>query len=411
MQPEAIKNEEWTLPVEGANDLRVRTPNGGIRVEGGDDATLSLRAEIKVRADTEADARAFLEQIRIERRRDGDTWHVEATWPRPVPREVRGVQASLALRAPRGFRLQGHSGHGSLEASDMADTRLETGNGGVRAHRIGGRLTVRSGHGSIEAAGCAGEVEVETGNGGVTVREAPGAIRVKSGHGSISVTAVGETRIETGNGGVNARDVRGPLKAHTGHGSISVENCSSEVTADSGNGGMTVRDVPGRVAVKSGHGSIEVERVGESRLHTGNGGVTAREVAGALHVRTGHGSLAVEGCAGDADVETHNGGVTLRGVAGAVRARTGHGSARVDAGRGPVEVESGNGSIDLALLAGVSAHIEAETGGGGVEMTPPGAATVNPRRTRLEARLGDGEHAIRLRTGHGPIRIRLAEER
>jgi hypothetical protein len=44
-------------------------------------------------------------------------------------------------------------------------------------------------------------------------------------------------------------------------------------------------------------------------------------------------------------------------------------------------------------------------------MTPPGAATVNARRTRLEAVLGSGEGSVRLRTAQGPIRIRLGEER
>jgi hypothetical protein len=76
-----------------------------------------------------------------------------------------------------------------------------------------------------------------------------------------------------------------------------------------------------------------------------------------------------------------------------------------------VQVElSGAGGIQLSLPEGISARLEAHTGSGRIALEPSSLPR-SASRNHLETVLGSGDGAIRLRTSHGDIAVRLANGR
>src|ERR1700730_17184919 len=120
MKPfEAKRTEEWELPIDGANALRVRTADSAIRVAGAPVEQIRIVATKRARSATEGVAQAFLDQMNVERRRDGECWIVEATWPEPRPHHVESVGVSFDIEVPRGFHLEARSSNGAIEAAGV----------------------------------------------------------------------------------------------------------------------------------------------------------------------------------------------------------------------------------------------------------------------------------------------------
>jgi hypothetical protein len=285
--PERTRTEEWTLSREGASDLRLRSAAGNVRVMAGDGERIRVTAVKKVRAAEEARASAFLERMRVDRRRDGDRWLVETSWPEPRAHDVESPRVNFEIRLPRSMRVEAQTGGGNMEATGIQEAHLRT-------------------------------------NGG-----------------NIDATGIHGARLHTNGGNVSARDIRGRLDAYTGGGNIRVDGCEGPVAANTGGGNIEIRPAHSPVKATTGGGNIDVE--------------VAR-------------------------------------AGGAVQ----------------VELGTGAGNIELRLPENVSGRLEAGTGTGRVEMDPPAGARVNKSRTHLETVLGDGQGSVRLRTGSGNVRIRLA---
>ncbi|HKB13415.1 MAG TPA: DUF4097 family beta strand repeat-containing protein [Vicinamibacterales bacterium] len=153
---------------------------------------------------------------------------------------------------------------------------------------------------------------------------------------------------------------------------------------------------------KSGDGSIDVERVG-----------------GRLQLRSGDGSIHARGVNGEVDVHTGDGSITLGGTLKSVRASSGDGSVRIQVAAGSAatadwEITTGDGSVTLEIPDGFGAELDAHTGDGGISTRDVTISNVTGRigRNTLRGRLGDGGHALRVRTGDGSIRlVRAAREK
>ena len=186
--------------------------------------------------------------------------------------------------------------------------------------------------------------------------------------------------------------------------------------------------VPRRLNLRarSGDGSITVDGVsGTLDVRTGDGSVTARDVSGDLKLSTGDGSITVDGAEGKLDLNTGDGGVNVAGKLGIVRVHTGDGSVvfRAETGTVPTEgweITTGDGSVTVYLPREFSAELDAYTGDGGIRNDLDDASLERDERTdsstrRREAgrrsfrgRLGQGGHELRIRSGDGPIRLRVS---
>jgi DUF4097 and DUF4098 domain-containing protein YvlB len=150
------------------------------------------------------------------------------------------------------------------------------------------------------------------------------------------------------------------------------------------------------VSAKSGDGSIDIERVaGHVQLRSGDGSIRGRMLGGDVEANTGDGSIRLDG--------------TLTGV----RVRTGDGSVtiRAESGSAPSadwDIVTGDGSVTLEVPDGFGAELDAHTGDGGIHMQEVTLSNVTGHvgKNSLRGRLGDGGHAVRVRTGDGSITLK-----
>jgi len=179
---------EATLPAGGLLTVDSR-PNGGIQVQGWDGHEVRLRVKIEANADSEAEAKDVVGEVRLEL---GDT--VRAV--RPDRSRARSWSASYRLEVPRGAHLQLHADNGglSLEGFD-GQAELHTVNGGLHLDHVGGHVqgeTVNGGiHVDLSGTQWQGDgLDLHTTNGGL----------------HLAIPAGYNARLETGtvNGGVQS---------------------------------------------------------------------------------------------------------------------------------------------------------------------------------------------------------------
>jgi DUF4097 and DUF4098 domain-containing protein YvlB len=192
-------------------------PNGGIRVTGSDDAAIRVRATVRVRERSEAEARQLASQVEV-RTTDGE---VRATGP-----EIRGRDRQWSV---------------SYEVSTprRIDLDLQSVNGGIDVEDVQGRLAA------------------STINGGITLNEVAGDVRGRTTNGGISVDLAGERwsgeglDLRTTNGGINLTvpsRYSAHLVASTVNGGLSTDlpltvrgRVGKQVEGDIGGGGAPVR--------------------------------------------------------------------------------------------------------------------------------------------------------------------------
>jgi hypothetical protein len=261
MKPfEAKVTEQWVLPADGARALRVSTADSSIRVAGGETEQILVHATKTARAATEAAARAFLDEMQVERRRDGDLWIVEATWPKPRPREIESAGVSFDIQVPRSLFLEGSSSNGSIEAAGVARALLHTSNGQITAREIAESLEARTSNGAVCVEGCMGPVQAKTENGRIEIRRAQGQVMARTSNGAVHVEeCAGPLEAKTENGRVEIRSAHDRITAHTSNGAIQIEDCPGPIEARTSSGGIAIRRAQRAVHARTSEGRIEAE--------------------------------------------------------------------------------------------------------------------------------------------------------
>jgi hypothetical protein len=274
---------EWTLPRDGASTLELYTRAGSIQVVGAAVEHLQVRALKQARGDSDADARAFLGQMKIERRREGDRWVVEASWPEPRPRHIKEANVSFEVQVPHGMRLEGESRGGHMEVRGLREARLHTAGGSIEAREVGGALEVHTGGGDLQVEACSGPIKLETGGGNIAVHQAQGAVDAHTGGGKIEIRqAESSVKAATGAGDVQVEvtQARGApqVELRTGAGNIDLrlpQGASARVVASTNLGGVEIDPAAG-VRYNRGHGHLESvlgDGQGSVRLRTGKGDI------------------------------------------------------------------------------------------------------------------------------------------
>jgi DUF4097 and DUF4098 domain-containing protein YvlB len=217
---------EATLPAGSLLAVDAR-PNGGIQVQGWDGSDVRLRVKIVANADSEAEARDVVGDVRVEL---GDT--VKAVGP--ARSRGRGWYASYRLEVPRGARLRLQADNGGLHLGRFeGDAELHTVNGGLHVDEVGGHVhgeTVNGGiHLELSGTEWRGQgLELRTTNGGLhlTIPEGYNA-RLEAGtvnggvHSDVPLTTRGRHtggRIETDLGGGGK-----PIRVETTNGGLHLQ--------------------------------------------------------------------------------------------------------------------------------------------------------------------------------------------
>ena len=133
-----------------------------------------------------------------------------------------------------------------------------------------------------------------------------------------------------------------------------------------------------------------------------------------LSLKSHNGGLTVSDVRGQIRFEANNGGVRLKRVAGDVSGSTVNGGVNVELtgaawdGR-QLDVSTRNGGVTVLMPSHYSAHVQAETGNGGIHSDFPVAMAGNARARRLDFNLGSGGSPIHITTGNGGVNLKRAE--
>ncbi len=137
---------------------------------------------------------------------------------------------------------------------------------------------------------------------------------------------------------------------------------------------------------------VLVPRDYDLTLHSMNGGVSVEGVDGRLQLETMNGGIALANVAGDVTGRTTNGGVTVR--------LEGNGW-----DGGGLDVETTNGGVVLYMPDGYSAHLEAGTVNGGINIDFPVMVQGKIGKT-ISTDLGSGGATIRAKTTNGGVAVK-----
>jgi hypothetical protein len=135
-----------------------------------------------------------------------------------------------------------------------------------------------------------------------------------------------------------------------------------------------------------------------------------------LSLKSHNGGLTISDVRGQIRFEGNNGGVRLKRVAGDVSGATVNGGVQVELtgaiwdGR-QLEVSTRNGGVTVVMPSHYSAHVQAETGSGGIHSDFPVTLDGNTRPRRLDLNLGSGGPLIHIATGNGGVNLKRVEAR
>jgi len=216
--------DDWShrYPVKGRADVRVKADDGSLRIVGGDSADVEVRVKTK-------GWKIAPDGVTIKESQSDDRVEVEVRLPKTPTLQEGSVE--VELRLPAAADLDVETGDGGITARGVAGrVRLATGDGSIQARGRFEALDLKTGDGSIEAdveAGSklAGPGVVQTGDGSITLRVAPGfgaELDAETGNGKIEADASANLR-----GTATKSTARGPigpggpaLRVYTSDGSI-----------------------------------------------------------------------------------------------------------------------------------------------------------------------------------------------
>jgi DUF4097 and DUF4098 domain-containing protein YvlB len=219
----AEAQDEWrrSYPVTAGASFEIRNTNGRIRVQAGGKDTIDVIAIRRVKAPTEAQAKATLADFEIEEKKTGSHIRLESRNQAFSFMVNRSKQVDYTVTAPSWVNL-----------------RLDSTNGEIEVVGAGGQLHAESTNGDIKATALEGAATVETTNGDVHlefVKLAEGGLRSSTTNGDITVGL--------------PRDVRASFSARVTNGTISTTDLSVTTAEQSrrrlegtiGGGGPQVR--------------------------------------------------------------------------------------------------------------------------------------------------------------------------
>jgi DUF4097 and DUF4098 domain-containing protein YvlB len=217
------KLESRTLKCDSAPHVVVEILSGTITVAAGDKEAVVVDVTKRGGGDTEEEAEAMLQKIKLE---------IDQT---PDLKQVT-VKASL----PPGERFVGET---------LAKLKVPA----------GAKLELRATYGDVRVSGVNGPIEAGSSNGTVTVRDGGGKLKLTSTYGKIEVVgpASGVTATSS-NGVIRVEGTKGPLRLHSTYGNIHSEAAGGEVEATTSSGQIEIRGASGRVNAKSTYGNVDI---------------------------------------------------------------------------------------------------------------------------------------------------------
>ena len=219
--------DEWSrqYTVKGKPDVHVRAADGRVKIEPG--AASEVSAQVVT-----SGWRIGPGDVVITESQTGDRVDIEVRLPK-VDGGWTNRSIDMTLRVPAESGLEIRTGDGGIDARALSGRiRLSTGDGKITVDGLKGELDLHTGDGTITGTGLAGRLEASTGDGDVDVRGRFTGLAVRTGDGDVDASVDAGSKVEapwsvrTGDGNVTLRLPEGldaSLDAHTGDGGIVVD--------------------------------------------------------------------------------------------------------------------------------------------------------------------------------------------
>src|SRR5207302_21705 len=117
------------------------------------------------------------------------------------------------------------------------------------------------------------------------------------------------------------------------------------------------------------------------------------------------GRVSVANVDGDLQVDVSAANVTADHTKGSLRIDTGSGDVKVADVEGDVRLDTGSGNVIVTVPAQFGAHVDIETGSGGIELRGVSIQTTRREREHLVGVIGDGKGRLKIETGSGGITL------
>ena len=283
-----------SIPAPPDCRLKVET-RGPVTLQGRSADRISYTIKKRVRARTEAEARALLNAAAIRTTsRNGLATITLAQRARPA------VSAEMELSA----------------RSDLSFVSIDSTGGDLQIYDILGSVEAESVGGLIRMDRIGSDISAKTGGGEIQLGNISGSVRCYSGGGSIHVDRAGkESWLETAGGDISVRESGGPIHTLTAGGNIQVQRASAMVSARTAGGRIEVLRANGIVIADNSGGSIQVGSATGVRVASAGGSIRLRGSSGSLRAVTDVGNILAEFMGGvrlqDSILSTGAGDITV----------------------------------------------------------------------------------------------------
>jgi hypothetical protein len=261
----AEKNLVIERPVGKGDSVIVENLLGSVRVVPAESpGSVRVEAQIVAEAKTLEEARALVESIRLEPRREGQTTRFHVEYPverfesfRPPKPGMKGMIRRWTAPVLRGSSTVEYDGRVVQVGSERKATGLAVhltvtlpyelsasvrqSVGSIEARALRGRLRLETVDGDIAVDRCYGVVQAESQRGEVRVSSFQGAkldVTTQEGNMELADVRADTTRLRTGTGAIRgARLTAGDLIIDSASGDVklgAVEPTTAEVTTESG---------------------------------------------------------------------------------------------------------------------------------------------------------------------------------
>jgi hypothetical protein len=402
---------EQRHPVPGGTALDVQNAFGAVRVGRGAPGEVHLKVRIVVYRQTEAEARAFADQVKVTAELSGTSLRVlnnrEGLERHDAARV--GFETHLELTVPPDTAVTVRNEHGAVDVVDVAAADLWGSFEPIRLARVGGPAVVKAQHGEVWISGVQGALALTARHGTVEVEDVADRASIESAHGAVTARRTGPLTVDTRYGEVNVEAVRGDLEIRAQHARVQA------------------REVTGNALVESSYGDVDLEQVGgEARTRVEHGRLTIREVKGPAFAKASYNDVVLARIGGPVEVTVTHGGVQAEALENGGRVEASGNEVVIDGFRGPLAVQAQragvrlvpagaiqwpitvsatHGGIRLEVPAGSRFELEATARRGEVSINVPGLTITQTEGSQVTGRLGSGGQLVKLTAENGEVRV------